>query len=47
MLIVNLDIQNRLIKVQTENINHIEFAQRSVRKVYVTLSKQKKLLCSY
>ena len=38
ILTVNLDIQERLINRQTGNINHSEFAQGSVPKVYVKFS---------
>ena len=40
MLTVNLDIQDRLINGQIENISYIEFAQGSVPKVYVTFSDE-------
>ena len=40
MLRVNLDIQDRLINGQTGNISHTEFAQDSVRKVYVKFSDE-------
>ena len=38
MLTVNIDIQDRLINGQIGTIRHIEFAQGSVRKVYVKFS---------
>ena len=41
MLTVNLDIQGLLINGQAGNINHIEFAQGSVWKVYVRFSNKK------
>ena len=37
-LIVNIDIQDRLINDQTGIIRHVEFAQDSVCKVYVKFS---------
>ena len=40
MLIVNLHIQDRLINGQTWNISHIEFAQGSVRKVYIKCTNE-------
>ena len=40
MLTVNLEIQDRLINGQTGNISHAEFAQSSVRKVYVEFSDE-------
>ena len=40
VLTVNLDIQDCLINDQTGNISHIEFSQRSVRKVYVKFSDE-------
>ena len=40
VLTVNLDIKDRLINDQTGNISHIEFAQGSVRKVYVKFSDE-------
>ena len=40
MLAVNLEIQDRLINGKTGNISHTEFAQDSVRKVYVKLSDE-------
>ena len=40
MLTVNIDIQDRLINGQTGIIRHIEFAQSSVRKVYVKFSDE-------
>ena len=40
MLAVNLEIQDRLINGKTGNISYTEFAQDSVRKVYVKLSDE-------
>ena len=40
MLTINIDIQDRLINGQTGNIRHIEFAQGSIRKVYVKFSDE-------
>ena len=40
MLTVNVDIQDRLINGQTGNIEHIEFVQGTVRKVYVKFSDE-------
>ena len=40
MLTVNVDIQDRLINGQTGNIEDIEFAQGTVRKVYVKFSDE-------
>ena len=37
---MKLDIQDRLINCQTGTISHIEFAQGSVRKVYVKFSNE-------
>ena len=41
MLTVNIGIQDRLINGQTGIIRHTEFAQGSVRKVYVKFSDEK------
>ena len=41
MLTVNIDIQDCLIDGQTGNINHIEFVQGSVCKVYVKFANEK------
>ena len=41
MLTVNTDIHDRLLKGQTGNIRHIEFAQGSVHKAYVMFSDKK------
>ena len=41
MLAVNLDIQDRLINVQTRNVRHIEFVQVSVQKKYIKFSDEK------
>ena len=38
MLTVIVDIQDRLINGQTGNIEHIEFVQGNVHKVYVKFS---------
>ena len=40
MLTVNVDIQDRLINDQTGNIEHIEFVQGTVCKVYVKFSDE-------
>ena len=40
MLTVNIDIQDRLTNGQLGIIRHIEFAQASVRKVYVKFSDE-------
>ena len=40
MVTVNVDIKDRLINGQTENIKHIEFAQGSVQKVFVKFSDE-------
>ena len=40
MLLVNIDIRNRLINGQTGNIRQTEFPQGSVRKVYVNFSNE-------
>ena len=40
MLTVNVDIQDCLINGQAGKIRHIEFAQGSVRKVYVKFSDE-------
>ena len=40
MLLVNIDIRNRLINGQTGNIRQAEFPQGSVRKVYVNFSNE-------
>ena len=39
MLTVNIDIQYRQINGQTGSIDHIEFTQGSVSKIYVKLSE--------
>ena len=40
MLTVNLDIQDRLINGQTENIRNIKFSQGCVKKVYIKFSDE-------
>ena len=40
MLAVTVDIQDRPVNGQTENIEHIEFVQGTVRKVYVNFSDE-------
>ena len=40
MLTVNIDIQDRLINGQTGNIRHIEFAEGTIHKVYITFSDE-------
>ena len=44
ILIVNIDIQGRLINGQTGNISQIEFALGSVCKVYVKFSDKQTVL---
>lgn len=41
MLILNMDIQDRLINSQRGNVRHSEFAGGSVRKVYVSFPNEK------
>ena len=40
MLIVDIEVQHRLINGQTGNVRHIEFAQVCVDKVYVKFSDE-------
>ena len=40
MLAVTVDKQDRPVNGQTENIEHIEFVQGTVRKVYVNFSDE-------
>ena len=40
MLTVNIDIQDRLTNGQTGSIRHIEFAEGTFHKVYVTFSDE-------
>ena len=40
MLIVDIEVQHRLINGQTGNVRHIEFAQGCVDKVYVKFSDE-------
>ena len=40
MLTVNVDIQDRLINGETRNIEHVEFVQGTVHKVYVKFSDE-------